>query len=293
MLYRQKILLSLIEVFGGNLTKTDLMKLLFLFCKDRGVDHYEFFPYQYGAFSFMSYYDKRKLIQRNLLVDTDRFIISSPKSFITSLRTDDQIALRKFVETVGDLRGRDLIHKTYLEYPKYATRSEIAVELLSTDELRRVQSERIKIQAEGLFTIGYEGITIDGYLDRLLKRDIQLVIDVRKNPISRKYGFSRRQLQEYLTKVEISYIHEPSLGVASHLRKSSQVPQDYSTLFEHYSQVILPDNKPVIDKIIEATKKHKRVALTCFEADPQMCHRHKITEEIEALPSNCIQIFHI
>lgn len=293
MIYRQKVLLALIEVFGRVLGKTDLQKLLFLFCKYRGVDHYEFFPYQYGAFSLMSYYDKRKLTQRKILADTDNFAIRSTKSFIASLRRDDAIALREFAETTGHILGDDLIRKTYLEYPRYARRSRIAGQVLSIEELEMVQSAQIEPPAEALFTIGYEGISIDGYLDRLIENDIRLVIDVRKNPVSRKYGFSKRNLEQHLTNVDISYVHEPDVGVASHLRQSIDGPQDYVKLFEHYAQTILPDKRPVLDRIIEVTRKQKRVALTCFEADPQMCHRHKITEAINALTSNTIHISHV
>ena len=293
MIYRQRILLALIEVFGGVLGKTDLQKLLFLFCKYREVDHYEFFPYQYGAFSLMSYYDKRKLTQRKLLADTDNFAIRSTKSSIERLRREDAIALREFAEKTGHIRGDDLIRKTYLEYPRYARRSKITYQVLSADERKMVQSAQIETPVEALFTIGYEGISIDGYLDRLIERDIRLVIDVRKNPLSRKYGFSKRQLQELLANVEIRYAHEPEVGVASHLRQSMDAPQDYARLFEHYAEEILPDQRPVLDKIVEATRKHRRVALTCFEADPQMCHRHKITEAIDALTFNTIQICHI
>lgn len=293
MIYRQRVLLALIEVFGGVLGKTDLQKLLFLFCKYREVDYYEFFPYQYGAFSLMSYYDKRKLTQRKLLADTDNFAIRSTKSSIESLRREDAIALREFAEKTGHMRGDDLIRKTYLEYPRYARRSKITYQVLSADERKMVHSAQIETPVEALFTIGYEGISIDGYLDRLIERDIRLVIDVRKNPLSRKYGFSKRQLEELLANVEIRYAHEPEVGVASHLRQSMDAPQDYARLFEHYAEEILPDQRPVLDKIVEATRKHRRVALTCFEADPQMCHRHKITEAIDALTFNTIQICHI
>ena len=293
MIYRQKVLLALIEVFGGDLGKTDLQKLLFLFCKYNGVDHYEFFPYQYGAFSLVSYYDKRKLTQRKLLADTDNFEIRSTRSFITSLRREDAIALREFAETTGHLRGNNLIRQTYLEFPKYAKKSEIVADLLSDDQLRIVRSERIGTDSEELFTIGYEGISIDGYLNRLIERDIRLVIDVRKNPVSRKYGFSKRNLKQNLAKVDISYSHEPDVGVASHLRQSIQAPQDYDRLFEHYARAILPEKKPVLDRIIKATGIYKRVALTCFEADPRMCHRHKITEAIDALRTETIRISHI
>ena len=293
MIYRQKILLALIEKSGGNLRKTDLQKLLFLFCKYSGVDHYEFFPYQFGAFSLMSYHDKRILTKRKVLADTDNFVIRSNKSFFSDLRKKDAIALRKFAEEVGQMRGNELIRKTYLEYPKYSRRSEIAAQVLSVDELKAIEPEQIETPVVGLFTLGYEGISIDGYLDRLIERDIQLVIDVRKNPVSRKYGFSKRGLEEHLLRVGIGYSHEPEVGVASHLRRSIHAPQDYARLFDYYAEAILPDKRPVLYRIVEATRKHRRVALTCFEADPQMCHRHKISEAIDALTSNSIRITHI
>jgi hypothetical protein len=56
MYYRRKILLALIEVFGGSLQSTDCEKLLFNFCQQTGKNHYDFFPYKYGPFSFLSYY---------------------------------------------------------------------------------------------------------------------------------------------------------------------------------------------------------------------------------------------
>ncbi|WP_348602891.1 DUF488 family protein [Bartonella tribocorum] len=42
------------------------------------------------------------------------------------------------------------------------------------------------------FTIGYEGKSLENYLNCLLENNIKILCDVRKNPISRKYGFSKR-----------------------------------------------------------------------------------------------------
>ena len=66
----------------------------FFFANIAEVDHYEFFPYQYGAFSLISYYDKRKLTKRKVLADTDNFVIRSNKSFFSDLRKKDAIVLR-------------------------------------------------------------------------------------------------------------------------------------------------------------------------------------------------------
>ncbi len=64
MFYRQKILLALIETFGGRLKRTDCEKLLFLFCQKTGRNYYDFFPYRYGGFSLVSYHDKTNLTKK-------------------------------------------------------------------------------------------------------------------------------------------------------------------------------------------------------------------------------------
>ncbi|WP_200885350.1 DUF488 family protein [Jejuia pallidilutea] len=46
-----------------------------------------------------------------------------------------------------------------------------------------------------LFTIGYEGISLEHYLNKLIRNNIKLLCDVRKNALSMKYGFSKSQLK--------------------------------------------------------------------------------------------------
>ena len=72
MLYkRQKRLLALLEIFGGNLKNTDLQKYLFLFTRLEEAKSYHFVPYKYGCFSFQAYDDRRKLIGKGFLKDSD------------------------------------------------------------------------------------------------------------------------------------------------------------------------------------------------------------------------------
>ena len=85
MYYRRKILLALLEVFDGSLKRTDCEKLLFNFCQMTGKNHYDFFPYQYGPFSFLSYYDKRRLAEINLLKDTDDFELKTTHSYLKEI----------------------------------------------------------------------------------------------------------------------------------------------------------------------------------------------------------------
>ncbi|WP_375668511.1 MULTISPECIES: DUF488 family protein [unclassified Bartonella] len=56
------------------------------------------------------------------------------------------------------------------------------------------------------FTIGYERKSFENYFNQLIKNNIKLLYDIRKNPISRKYGFSKRQLEKVVNNIDIEYM---------------------------------------------------------------------------------------
>ncbi|MBT3391310.1 MAG: DUF488 domain-containing protein [Chloroflexi bacterium] len=282
MFYRQKVLLSLLEVFGGTLPNTDFEKLLFLYCKRTKSTHYDFFPYKYGGFSFISYYDKRKLTEKGYLVAVDKFQISQQtKSCLSQLKPSDRRAIKIFAATTRNLRGKELVRTAYREYPEYTRKSEIASQILDNEEYERV-TEVWQIGIEPvLMTIGYEGMSIDAYLNKLIENNVTALVDVRKNPISRKFGFSKRILNNYVNKAGLEYYHLPDLGIASHLRKDLNGPASYQTLFELYEKQILPEQKSALKMLKTITQVQKRIALTCFEADHTMCHRQKLVEVLQ------------
>jgi hypothetical protein len=70
---RQKCLLALLDALGGQVGSRDFQKLLFLYCQEvKGQPPFEFIPYKFGGFSFTSYADKRRLVERGLLEDDER-----------------------------------------------------------------------------------------------------------------------------------------------------------------------------------------------------------------------------
>ena len=278
MYYRRKIFLALLKSFGGVLEPIDFQKLLFLFCKKTNQNYYDFLPYRYGCFSYLSYQDKRVLIKYGYLKESEKLELKSSKSIINQLRDVDKKALQEFTEEWKNISGKKLIRETYLRYPRYAIKSEIANKILNKEELKRVQNSIPELTEKTIFTTGYEGLTIDAYLNKLIFNNISLVVDVRKNPLSMKYGFSKTKLKDYLKKVGIEYVHLPELGIISKLRKNLQSQNDYNELFNYYAKNILPENIDSINIIIELLNKYNRIALTCFEADHLSCHRHKITE---------------
>jgi uncharacterized protein YwgA len=291
--YRRKILLALLEVFGGALAKTDCQKLMLLFCLRRGKNYYDFFPYKHGNYSLLLVQDWNRLIDLGHLAKQDELCLSDGQSYYKQLQAEDRLTLQALVAEVGDVRGEELIRKVYLEIPYYASRSEIAEKILKKEEYPLLKQNKKSTDLSYLFTIGYEGLSIDAFLNMLLANNILALVDVRKNPISMKYGFSKVRFANSVKLAGLLYFHLPDLGVPSVLRQNLQSPLAYQKLFERYSREILPHQTEALEKLKTIIKEQKRVAITCFEADYHFCHRQKIAEYMEQEPSFGVSVIHL
>ena len=144
-----------------------------------------------------------------------------------------------------------------------------------------VQAARPKPAKPGVCTIGYEGKNLEGYLNRLIVAGVTLLCDVRRNPLSRKYGFSKGTLTKGCEGVGIRYEHLPELGIASEERRELETQADYDALFATYRRVALPQQTKVLAQIGQWVNQGARVALTCFEALPEQCHRHCVADALQ------------
>jgi hypothetical protein len=293
MFIRRKILIALLKACGGELKSTDMEKLLFAYCVESGINHYDFFPYKFGCFSFLSYQDKRVLTSQRFLVDDNNFKLNNRQTHIDYIDSDEQKQIKSFADRMKNLRGRNLVRHIYVNYPYYATKSEIKEKILSTKELRIVESSANTDRSICLMTIGYEGRTIDAYINTLIQNNVALVVDVRRNPISMKYGFSKSRFRKYLDHARIKYEHIPALGIESSQRKNLETEKDYKVLFNKYVSESLPHRIEELQQIKDLLSEHRRVALTCFEANPESCHRHKITEHLQTTKKWSTPIKHL
>ena len=132
-----------------------------------------------------------------------------------------------------------------------------------------------------LFTIGYEGRSIDQYMDLLVGNQVKALCDVRKNPISRKPGFSKSRLKESCHHRGIAYIHLPDLGIESDRRKNLDSEDDYAKLFWFYKHNTLKQAAGCLELIFEPLSQKGNVAITCLERDPSLCHRRCVAEAMQ------------
>ena len=278
---RQRELLRLLDALGGTAGKLDFQLLLFLYCQELAVAPYDFVPHILGAVSFTMDVDRRKLIERGLLEDEDDWRITAEGRKAIGGAMDLQ--LPAFVERHGRLRGDVLIANTYQRFPFFATRSEIAERILEADAdaLAGIIELRQKTPGPALSTIGYEGHSLESYLTQLLKNGVTLLCDVRRNPFSRKFGFSKNILASGCDDVGIRYEHLPELGIASDQRQALTTQAEYDALFAHYKRTWLPTQGAALKKILTWIGTGERVALTCYEHLPHQCHRHCVAEALE------------
>ena len=272
---RQRVLLYLIGILEskGKFSKTIADKTLFLLSKECGfndkISFYSFYPYEYGPFSELYYYDLRRLDRDGCL----KCEILTEKGKKEAEKLDKE--LKSLVsDIIARFDGKNLIEYIYGKYPDYTVKSKL--------------SSKIRAKPKpGFYSIGYEGKNIDSFLDILIRNGIEVLIDVRANPFSMNFVFTGKKLKEYLKKVGIDYIHLPELGINGNLRKGLETKEDYAKLFEHYQDKIL--TKANLGKII-LEGKEKRIAIMCMEKDHESCHRGIIASELEKMEYEVIHL---
>jgi len=282
---RQKRLLSLVEALGGSLNNLDFQKLLFLYCQEsEEIPTYEFIPYRYGGFSFTSYADKRHLIERGLLANDDHaWTLTQTGRGMGAMTRPERQRMEQFARQHAGLRGDRLVAEAYRRHPYYAIRSEIAERVLTGEKatLAAVATARPALGPPGICTIGYQGRTFEGYLNILIRHGVTLLCDLRRNPLSRKYGFSKSTLARGCVVLGIRYEHLPELGIATETRRGLKAPADYDALFAVYAREWLPRQMEALTKIQCWVEEDERVALTCYERLPELCHRHCVAKAME------------
>lgn len=277
---RQKILLALLEEFGGKLKNIDLQKYLFLLSLSQRDRAYHFVPYKYGCFSFQAYQDKRKLTEKGYLKPANDWQLAEKHNFSEMLTYDDTKEIWQIRNDFETLKGDDLVGYVYRKYPYYAIKSTIASRVLSKKEMQEVEKAKPQKRGSVLCSIGYEGKSLEEYLNILIQEDIKVLCDVRKNPISRKYGFSKSTLMNALEALGIDYVHCSELGIDSKQRVSLDSQDDYDRLFSEYESTTLKDNHEGVIRLCKLLKKKKRIAVTCYERLPQQCHRTRVANSI-------------
>ena len=133
--------------------------------------------------------------------------------------------------------------------------------------------------SKALHTIGYEGISINEFIDALNRSGIDLLIDIRELPLSRKRGFSKKALNSHLASHNIGYLHLKGLGdpKAGRLAARAGHYSEFKRIFSAHMRTRIA--KDDLQRGIEIAKT-RSACLLCFERDHLNCHRCIVAEEM-------------
>jgi uncharacterized protein (DUF488 family) len=130
-----------------------------------------------------------------------------------------------------------------------------------------------------IYTIGYEGATVEALLSALNTAGVRRVIDVRALPLSRRPGFSKTPLWGALKEAGIDYVHLKALGTPKRGRDAAK-KGDVATLTAVYNeQLALPEAQAAAVRMLELAAERPS-ALLCFERDPCHCHRTLLLDAV-------------
>ncbi len=277
MLSRQKVIVSILREARGSTSRVQLMKWSFLLATETpssgGNAYYQFVPYLHGPHSFSLYQEIDALVRDGVIENRNedfkwRLTDVAEKAALSlpaTVRTDLHYIMNKY----GSMNGRQLIDMIYEKYPWYTINSQ------DVDKRR----EKRPVADIAVYTIGYEALSVDDFLNRLLKNGIQCLVDVRNNPISRRFGFHKSTLSRLCEFLQIEYFHFPELGIPSSERELLVVKDDYEKLFVNYRKEVLASQSKTVKNVASIFKACPSV-LVCMEANPAYCHRTSLAHAL-------------
>ena len=128
-----------------------------------------------------------------------------------------------------------------------------------------------------LYSIGYEKALVTDVVATLTGAGVATLIDVRDRPISRRPGFSKRQLAAAIEDAGMRYVHLAALGTPPEGRLANRRRE-----WERFWRIVeekLASTEAELDlgkagELAEAAPS----CLLCYEGDWRVCHRRRIAE---------------
>jgi uncharacterized protein (DUF488 family) len=142
-----------------------------------------------------------------------------------------------------------------------------------------------------IFTVGYEGLDPKRFFALLARCGVEMIVDVRELPVSRKPGFSKGPLSGLCDGHEIEYEHFPELGCPRHIRHEYRDDGDWASYTVQF-KAYLKTQVEALAKVAELSRK-RRICLLCFEADFNFCHRTYVAQALAPLVGGKMRISHL
>ncbi len=130
-----------------------------------------------------------------------------------------------------------------------------------------------------IWTIGYERASLAEVIAALKAARIDLLLDIRELPNSRRAGFSRRQLESGLHEAGVAYRHMKPLGTPKAGRDAAK-RGDHATMAHIFqAKLAAPESQLALAEAADLAHA-QRACLLCLEHDWRHCHRAIVAEAL-------------
>lgn len=296
--------LNLVLRHKKPLSLVRLQALMFLLVKSTGNAYYDFIPHTYGCYSISLYNDQEALTKQDVVIEArgdspfNSFLsVDNQRVELDSilLKDEDSPLLDKLICDSEHQSDDDLLERVLKAYPFYAIRS-LLLDRFSSDQvfISKIQTIRDHVTSAPryLYTIGYEGLSIDGFLQSLILQNIKTLVDVRKSAFSMRPEFRKKNLEAALMEAGIQYYPMPEVGIPASNRKELLPSGRRCDLFKWYSENTLPLCERYASVVARLVSR-ENIALMCYEKDPKDCHRSLFAEYCQRVQPSIPGIKHL
>ena len=139
------------------------------------------------------------------------------------------------------------------------------------------------VEPQTIWTVGHSTRSGEEFTQILLAHGIEVLVDVRTFPGSRRYPqFNRAALTEELGAQKIRYQHEPRLGGRKTPRPDSHNTAWRNPQFRGYADHMETEVfRKAVEDLLELARD-RRVAVMCAEAVWWRCHRSLLADYLKA-----------
>jgi uncharacterized protein (DUF488 family) len=128
-----------------------------------------------------------------------------------------------------------------------------------------------------LYTIGYEKALLGDVVATLDSAGVTTLLDVRDRPISRRPGFSKRQLAAAIDEAGMRYFHLQALGTPPEGRLAGRRREWVRFWGIVEEKLARPEAELALQEAGDIAGAAPS-CLLCYEADWQICHRRRVAE---------------
>jgi len=130
-----------------------------------------------------------------------------------------------------------------------------------------------------LYTIGYERTGLSELIRALQDAGVELLVDVRELPNSRRAGFSKRTLAASLADAGIEYRHLRALGTPKEGRQANQSGR-MDAFWRIVDEGLARPEAALALAELQALAEGQVCCLLCVETDANLCHRSAVVARL-------------